>query len=404
MGNTSQKKQGFFKSIASAVLGNRRGYVASSFAYATSATSGLANTERLVRDCPTVLACVQTVARTIGELDIEASDSAVQRLIENPNKWQTRYEFIHGLVFDLLLHGNAYIRVLKTSGGRRLQLVPEDPKNVRVEWADDRTDVKYTMTYEGSEVYFTSGDIVHIRDVPSNDILSVSRVQMTRPRIEALISADRLIADTFRFGGSLGYSVEIPSKLTPEETESLGEAMVQNFVGEGGQSKRNGIVVIPGGGKVVKHEGMTPADADLRELRQDLIREIAGVFGVPPFIAGGTGDTKYANVTARLQAMYRDAIAPIVSNLEERLSKAMGGKVEFMIEDLLTGDLATQITSATMAAGGPILTPNESREILGKEPIEGEGMDEVRANGMTPTPDELPHGRDGENQGEEPDE
>ena len=398
---------GYFKSLANAVLnrGRNRGGesgLATSFAYGSSYSGGNTDPERLLRECPTVLTCVQTVARTIAELEIKAGNPAVQALIDQPNSWQTRYEFIHSLVFDLLTHGNAYVRIMRNASGRRLQLLPCDPKDVRPQWANDRVDVEYIFTVAGDKPYFQSGEIIHIRDMPPNDVMSLSRVQMARPRIHALIAADRLIQDTFKYGGSVGYSAEVPEKLSPEEMKLLGEEIVKQFTGEQG-TKRNGILVLAGGGKLMKHDGMTPADADLRELREDLIREIAAVFGVPPFIAGGIGDTKYSNVTARLQAMYRDAIAPIVANLEARLSKAMNTRVMFAITDLLTGDLQNQVTSATMAAGGPVLTPNEAREILGKMPMMNADMDTVRMETSTEIAD-FPHSRDGENQGMESDE
>ena len=398
---------GYFKSIANAVLGrgrNRGGEsgLATSFAYGSSYSGGNTNPERLLRECPTVFTCVQTVARSIAELEIKAGNPAVQALIDQPNSWQTRYEFIHSLVFDLLVHGNAYVRIVRNASGRRLQLLPCDPKEVRPQWADDRVDVEYIFTVAEDKTYFQSGDIIHIRDTPPNDVMSLSRVQMARSRINALVAADKLLQDTFKYGGSVGYSVEFPHQLSPEESELVGEEITKQFTGEDG-TKRNGILVIGSAGKVMKHDGMTPADADLRELREDLIREIAAVFGVPPFIAGGIGDTKYSNVAARLQAMYRDAIAPIVANLEARLSKAMNTRVMFEITGLVSGDLAAQVTSATMAAGGPVLTPNEAREILDRPPIMDEGMDSVRMETSTEIAD-FPHSRDGENQGMESDE
>ena len=366
------------------------------------ASYGTSNVEVLLRDCPTVVTCIETVARTIGELEVEASTSAAQKLIDRPNAHQTRYDFIHGVVFDLLVHGNAFVRIHKGGSDRRIGLVPYDPKEIQVRWAANGMDVEYRQRSDGKEAVFGRDEMLHIRDIPNNNLVSGSRLEFLRPRVEALVSADMLIRDTFRHGASIGLAVESNAPIGEEESERMSKDIAKSFSGTQGK-RRSGVVVLSNA-KIHDLPGLKPADADLRELRQDLIREIAAIFGVPPFIAGGTGDTKYSNVTARMQGMYRDAISPMVANLEARLSVALGANVTFQIADLLTGDLASQVASATMAAGGPTLTPNEARAITGHMPLSQEGMNEVRMTGPAPETEDMPHGRDGENEGDDPDE
>ena len=125
---------------------------------------------------------------------------------------------------------------------------------------------------------------------------------------------------------------------------------------------------------------MTPADTDLRALREDIKREIAASWSVPPFLIGAAGDAKYANFTASVLTLYRDTYVPVSLALCQRFSEALGTRVVCNHKELLRGDLAAQITNAVNASGGPVLTPNEARtELLDMPAREQDGMDDVRA-------------------------
>lgn len=147
---------------------------------------------------------------------------------------------------------------------------------------------------------------------------------------------------------------------------------------------------------------MKPADTDLRALRQDLIRELAGLFSVPPFRVGGTGDTKYSNFTASMLVFYRDTVIPIVENIIQRYELAFGTRITCDTTDLISGDLKTMLDMALRGSGGPVLTPNEGRVLSGRERVEGDpemdrvhhersdpgnSLDEQPRAGETPTDD-----------------
>ena len=330
----------------------------------------------------TVATCVDTIARQVGQLTFTAPErdpnGPINRVLRRPNDYQGPFTFFHGLVEDLLYHGNSAHRLTRGRGGAPMFISPMDPQHVRV--VPDEYGRPHYRTREFPGL-LGPREVIHIRDGGGHEVWARSRLSKGGIRIMALWHADRLIQDTFENGISIQYWVNSTRNLGADGAEKLIE-MITAAYGETG-ARRGGVAVLEGA-DLKTIPGLKPADADLRALRQDLIREIAALFAVPPFLAGGTGDVKYSNVTARMLAMYRETIVPIVINIQEAFSLAFGARIDCDVSGLLSGDLKTQIATAVQATGGPVLTPNEGRALvhgLGLAALEGEENDRLRAGG-----------------------
>ena len=132
-------------------------------------------------------------------------------------------------------------------------------------------------------------------------------------------------------------------------------------------------------GGVLKQLGTGSAsDTDLRALRQDLIREIAAAFGVPPFSVGGSGDVKFSNVVARNAQFFQNAVLPVADALKDRLELAFDTTVSYDPERLMKGDFLHQAEVATRAAGGAVLTPKQAAKLYYNLDQMAEGADQLR--------------------------
>ena len=122
------------------------------------------------------------------------------------------------------------------------------------------------------------------------------------------------------------------------------------------------LVVLANVTSVDTQKGITPADSDLRELRQDIIRELAATIDVPPFVVGATSDTTYNNITARTIAFYSESIVPLVNIIKTEMSHTLQEEVTTDLDDLLAGDPATLVDMLIKKAGGPYMSVDEARE------------------------------------------
>ena len=321
---------------------------------------------------PTVMSCLTVLSSAvgqttfqvnrdrIGEGDVQLADRIDQTLL-NPNPYQTHYTLLYGIVFDMLLYGNSYL-IITRNGKRVVRLAPVNPQHVTIE-VDKLGLPSYRVTgiNKQGDRTFAAEEMLHFRDGGSHDPIAMSRLHSAGKRIRSLDYADDRIGSTFKYGLDIQYVLNLNEHVGSEKMEEYSQQLTEIF-GPGGQNK-GGVAIIEKG-VLSKMDGLKPADADLRNLREDLIREIAAVFAVPPFLVGGTGDTKYNNVTARIVAMYREALSPIITNIEQTLTKRLGLPISANRQALLLGDLPSQIAAGVAATGGPIMTVNEVRGML----------------------------------------
>ena len=171
----------------------------------------------------------------------------------------------------------------------------------------------------------------------------------------------------------------------------------EDFTGEDAK-KKGGILSLVKGMDIKRFPFVTPQDADLAKLAADKIREVASIYGCPPFLAGGTSDTKYNNVSARMSVLHRETIAPFLENMTQKFTLALGVDVKSNAEDLLKGDMTTQTKNNVAACGGPYKSVNEVRQREGLEKTNNPKDDEVRKSG-SPAP---MNNEDDDRSGEEP--
>jgi hypothetical protein len=120
---------------------------------------------------------------------------------------------------------------------------------------------------------------------------------------------------------------------------------------------------------------LTLQDADAAKLKEQTMKRICGVFGVPPAMIG-IGDSKYNNTQTMLDEFYKSTMLPLIVNIEQKfalnlLSGYSNLCIKFQTEDFLKGAPLDQMNYTVAGVNAGIITPNEAREYLGKAEITG---------------------------------
>ena len=109
-------------------------------------------------DCATVANCVLLVGQAVARLVFESPDRPLQRLLSKPNDWQSRTDFMSGLVHSVLMYGNGYMH--RPEIGASLL----DPGTVTVHPGPTGR----PRYHAGGRVYGTR-EVVHFRDLTAPD-------------------------------------------------------------------------------------------------------------------------------------------------------------------------------------------------------------------------------------------
>lgn len=333
---------------------------------------------------PTSLACINAITQGVTQIPIQVRrknddgtsevirDHSLMRLMNRPNDFQTPTEFKSSIVTSMLTHGNAFIFIARSKDGtsdniaQRTQgvpvfLIPMDPSEITLGSGNMGRPTYRHNTYGD----IPRANMIHIRDLHTFIVDGLSRALLMSDLIANKIAADRLIGTTFGNGTSLNYVVRSDVPLDSDRVEAM-QDQLRKFANNSRGGRSNVMFIEQGAVENLK--GITPADVDLRELREQLIREIAAGFRVPEMMAGGTGDQKYNNVRQQWTAFHRDTLHPITRNIGEAMSLKLLGPDEFIffdIDELLKGDVevTSRIAQGYVQAG--IWTPNEARNYIG---------------------------------------
>jgi len=305
--------------------------------------------------------------------------SKVDLLINRePNPFQDINSFKRNLIIDLMLDGNIFIYF----DGAHLYHLPAD--KVRIETDPNTFVAKYT--YENSLDYSPS-EIIHIKE---NSFKSIYRgVPRLKPafRTMQLLSSMRTFQDNFFKNGAVpGLVLKSPNTLSEKIKERMLQAWVARYNPQSGGRRP---LFLDGGLTVENLTEVNFKDLDFQEGIKSNERIILEAMGIPPILLDGGNN---ANIRPNHRLYYLETILPIVRKLGYALERYFG----FAVSEDVTGIPALQPELRDQAAyyatlvNTGIMSPNEAREALGKDPVDGFDTPRVPANiaGSAANPEE----------------
>jgi HK97 family phage portal protein len=133
--------------------------------------------------------------------------------------------------------------------------------------------------------------------------------------------------------------------------------------------------------------GIPPEQAQFIATRQFQLQEIARIFNVPPHMIGDLSRTTFSNIEHSDIQFVKYTLRPILRRqeleLEQKLLKPeeLGRiRIRFNMDGLLRGDLTTITAHIHQMVIDGIITPNEGRTLLNRDPLPGLDTPYVPAN------------------------
>jgi HK97 family phage portal protein len=326
-----------------------------------------------------LLRCVTLISESIGMLPLNLIERGEEKryaeehplysiLKTTPNNWQTSYEFKSLMQLRVLLHGNAYARVIR-SRGQIIRLVPIDPGVIEPKQNDDWS-VSYIYTRkDGNKVELDGSEIFHLRDLSEDGIVGLSRVKLAKEAVGIALQAEKAAARLFKNGVMAGGALSSPNALSDIAFNRLQESLDS----KSGANEAHKWMVLEEGLKAEKWAN-TAVDAQHLENRNHQIEEIARAMGVPrPLLM--MDDTSWGSGIEQLGIFFvQYALQHWFTIWEQAVERTLLTPQErnthyakFNERALLRGTLKDQAEFFTKAlgAGGhsPWMSPNEVREL-----------------------------------------
>lgn len=228
---------------------------------------------------------------------------------------------------QLLLHGNAFVRIIEDAAGAPAELFALRPERVAIEADANGWPVAYRYKVGEAVSRIAARDglgrpgLIHLKAAhPLDDHYGLGCLGAAAGAVAAHNAAAKwnasLLANAARPSGALIYEPGDGAALAAEQYERLKAELAAQFSG----SDNAGRPLLLEGGLKWQPLSLSPADMDFVALKAAAARDIALAFGVPPMLLGLPGDSTYANYKEANRALWRLTVLPMA----ERILRGIG--------------------------------------------------------------------------------
>ena len=359
----------------------------------------------------TIMACVAAKARALSQLPIRvvcqaedgsyvdavksttvgARDKAkakqVCNLLAQPNQFQSTYEFWYQWLMWYELAGEAFTLWWRKDQGSStdtpLEMYLLDSTLIAV----TITPARYPSYRLSTPAYGFNRDeplnfnqVMHVKEMNwqgsagfNKGILAAELVSLDQ---DIDLYANYVMQNGAKPSGMFTTESVIPDGKYKEIAARLKEAwsaMVSSRPSD--PSKAGQGMLLDQGMKYTPLNMLTLQDTDAAKLKEQTMKRICGLFGVPPAMIG-VADQKYNNTQTMLDEFYKSTMYPTLINIEQKLKQHLflgypNLYIEFDTRNFLKGAPLDQMNFAVAGVGAGIMTPNEARQYMGMPNIDG---------------------------------
>ena len=280
-------------------------------------------------------------------------------LNKEPNPFQDINTFKRNLIIDLLIDGNIFIYF----DGRHLYHLPAN--NVIIH-SDTSTYIE-KFEYDG-HINYTPKEIIHIKENSFNSIYrGVPRLKPAYRTMYLLDSMRKFQDNFFKNGAVPGLVLKSPNTLSEKIKERMLQAWQTRYNPKSGGKRP---LILDGGLEVDNLTKINFKELDFQTSITANEKIILEAMGVPPILLDGGNN---ANIRPNHRLYYLETILPIVRKISYAFERYFGFKITEDITGVpaLQPELRDQAAYYATLVNTGIISPNEAREALGKEPLDG---------------------------------
>jgi HK97 family phage portal protein len=359
----------------------------------------------------TVMACVNAKARSLAQLPIKImaySDNgkmvdaitnsnvsirdktkakAVYNLLNNPNNYQSSYEFWYQWSMWYDLSGETFTALWrkeqKNSTLTPMEMYLLDSTLITAQI----TPTRYPTYRLSTSTYGFNKDepLDYFQVIHASEMAWQGSAGFNKGILAAeLVSLDQdidLYANFIMLNGAKPSGMFVTDQVIPDaKFKEIAARLKEAWTSLTGSrstdlSKPGQGMLLDNGMKYMPLNMLTLQDADARELKTQTMKRICGLFGVPPAMIG-IADMKYNNTQSMMDEFYKSTMCPLITNIEQKFKASLLNGypnlcIQFQTENFLKGAPQDQMNYAVAGVNSGIITPNEAREYLNKQNLDG---------------------------------
>ncbi len=359
----------------------------------------------------TVMSCIAVKARALSQLPIrvvsksddgtyvdaiesdkvgkrdQAKAKQVYNLLNNPNNFQSQYEFWNQFLMWLDLSGETFTLWWRKNQDNPtetpLEMYILDSSLIAVRITDTRYPIYQMSTPSygfNKDQPLASHQVMHCKEMAWQGSSGFNKAILAAELV-ALDQDIDLYANYIMLNGAKPSGMFITDQVVPDakykeiaaRLKEAWSAMVGSKQSD--PSKPGQSMLLDQGMKYEKIDMLNLQDTDAANLKMQTMKRICGLFGVPSAMIGIT-DSKYNNTQTMLDEFYKSTMYPLIVNIQQKLkSHLLQGypnlNIEFDTRNFLKGAPLDQMNYVVAGVNAGIITPNEAREYMNMPHVSG---------------------------------
>jgi HK97 family phage portal protein len=324
--------------------------------------------------------------KNVGARD-KAKARQVLNLLQNPNNFQSAYEFWYQWMMWQDLAGESFTlwwrENQKNSSTTPLEMYNLDATLITVQL----TPTRYPSYRLSTPSYGFSKDepldafqVMHVKEAAWQGSSGFNK-GILATELVALDSDIDVYANFIMQNGAKPSGIFYTDQVIPDaKFKEIASRIKETWNAMTGSrasdpSKAGQGMLLDQGMKYEPIKMLTLQDAEAAALKEQTMKRICGLFGVPPAMVG-IADQKYNNTQTMLDEFYKTVMYPTVISLEQKLKQHLlkgypNLCVRFDTKDFLKGAALDQMNFVTSGVKAGIMTVNEAREYMNMPEIDG---------------------------------
>jgi HK97 family phage portal protein len=347
---------------------------------------------------PWITAVINKRAEAVSRLPVNVWDikgdtrqldtrSAYARLISDPCPKMDPFSFWGWVQRTIDIYGETFLAIVRDGNDQPISLFPMHPSRIAIK--RNPKDGDYTYYFQagsgiGTElVHFAERDVVPFKLFNPNKLeRGMSKMEALRSTIFAEDSSRTATSAMWKNAGRPNMVLSTQNRLGEAGRKRLKLAFDQSHAG----SSNAGQTLVLEDGVTATAMQVSAVDMQYIEARQLNREEVCGVYDVAPPMVHILDRATFSNISAQMRAFYRDTMAPPLEFLQSVMNKYVGSQwgrpnlMEFAVDDVIRGDFETRMEAAHKGVSTAVMTPNESRDMIGLNRYDDPKADKLYAN------------------------
>lgn len=371
---------------------NRKSYsivdLANEYGLSAPVKSGVRVGRNQALQVSTVFACLRVLGEGVAQVPVKIMQRTDRDVSPNtkhalydvlavqPNDWMSSFELRETMVWHAALCGTAYAFLVRDTRGDVIEIIPLNSLSVTAIQNSDYSIQYKVSTPNGGQKTFPQEAIWALRGPSWDSYTGLDVMKMAREALGLSIAAEEHHARVHKNSINSSGLYSVDGTLNAQQYKDLRAWLEKEMAGVENTGR---AMVLDRGAKFTPY-GFKGVDIQHLETRKHQIGEVCRYFRMMPIMIGESDKAAtYASAEQMFLAHLVHTLMPWYARFEQsintqllsRKDRKAGVYCKFTERALLRGSMKDEADYIYKLVGMGILTRNEGRELMDRNPIDG---------------------------------